>query len=237
MFSSSEVILYPEMCAEERASLQRGMNFRLSTKHSVILMSRRRNAPYHDRIEDDGRVLIYEGHDAPKSAENPNPKTTDQPGRYPTGGLTQNGRFREAAEAYKAGRRDPEIVRVYEKLHQGIWVYNGLFELTDCWCEDSEGRNVFKFRLEVIDTADREDDGEAQARVDDEHLEHNRVIPTEVKLAVWTRDGGHCVQCGSTDNLHFDHIIPFSRGGSSLLTENIQILCARHNLEKRDRIQ
>ena len=46
-----------------------------------------------------------------------------------------------------------------------------------------------------------------------------------------------CVECGSEDNLHFDHIIPFSKGGSSLVAENIQILCARHNLEKRDTIK
>ena len=42
--------------------------------------------------------------------------------------------------------------------------------------------------------------------------------------------------CGSEENLHFDHIIPFSRGGSSLTANNVQLLCARHNLEKRDRI-
>lgn len=41
----------------------------------------------------------------------------------------------------------------------------------------------------------------------------------------------------STDNLHFDHILPFSKGGgTSLKVENIQLLCAKHNLEKRDKI-
>lgn len=50
-------------------------------------------------------------------------------------------------------------------------------------------------------------------------------------------DDGRCVQCGSSDNLHFDHIVPFSRGGTSLLPENIQLLCARHNLAKSNRIQ
>jgi 5-methylcytosine-specific restriction endonuclease McrA len=43
--------------------------------------------------------------------------------------------------------------------------------------------------------------------------------------------------CGSTTNLHFDHIIPYSKGGTSLMAENIQILCATHNLRKRDRIE
>jgi 5-methylcytosine-specific restriction endonuclease McrA len=63
------------------------------------------------------------------------------------------------------------------------------------------------------------------------------MIPPSVKLEVWKRDKGKCVKCGSTDNLHFDHIIPFSKGGSSLVAENIQILCARHNISKRDKIE
>jgi len=67
-------------------------------------------------------------------------------------------------------------------------------------------------------------------------LEMTRLIPTAVKLEVWRRDGGRCVTCGATDNLHFDHIIPYSKGGTSLHADNIQLLCARHNLEKRDRI-
>jgi 5-methylcytosine-specific restriction endonuclease McrA len=68
-------------------------------------------------------------------------------------------------------------------------------------------------------------------------LEQNRVIPTAVKRAVWKRDRRRCVTCGSTDNLHFDDVIPYSLGGSSLVAENIQLLCARHNLAKHDRIE
>src|SRR5437773_6116168 len=53
---------------------------------------------------------------------------------------------------------------------------------------------------------------------------------------VWRRDRGQCVQCGSTKNLHFDHDIPFSKGGSSLSATNVRLLCAKHNLEKSDKI-
>jgi len=68
------------------------------------------------------------------------------------------------------------------------------------------------------------------------NLKHNRMIPTSVKLEVWKRDKGKCVQCGSENNLHFDHILPFSKGGTSLKAENIQLLCASHNLKKSDKI-
>ena len=67
-------------------------------------------------------------------------------------------------------------------------------------------------------------------------LPHNRLIPTPVKVEVWRRDRGQCVECGSTKNLHFDHDIPFSKGGSSLTAANVRLLCAKHNLEKSDKI-
>jgi hypothetical protein len=60
-------------------------------------------------------------------------------------------------------------------------------------------------------------------------------IPDDVKLLVWTRDGGACVKCGVARDLHFDHVIPVSRGGGTD-AENIQLLCRACNLSKSDRI-
>src|SRR5215208_4530221 len=126
---ANEVISYLEMCYREGTSLQRGMNFGLGGDHSVILMSLRPNAPYQDRFEDDGATLVYEGHDEPRSAAVLRPKAIDQPDRTAYGTLTQNGKFHRAAQEYKSGLRSPERVRVYEKLRQGIWSYNGVFHL------------------------------------------------------------------------------------------------------------
>ena len=66
MVNQGDVISYLDMCREEGVNLQRGMNFRLKGGFSVILMSLRHGAPYADRVENDGRVLIYEGHDIPQ---------------------------------------------------------------------------------------------------------------------------------------------------------------------------
>jgi hypothetical protein len=60
-------------------------------------------------------------------------------------------------------------------------------------------------------------------------------IPDDVKLLVWSRDGGACVKCRSQQDLHFDHIIPVAKGGSDV-AENIQLLCRVCNLAKSDRI-
>lgn len=226
-----EVISYLEMCREEKASLQRGMNFRLRPSHSVVLMSLRRGAPYVDAVVDEGKALIYEGHDVPSTPGGPDPKKVDQPMKSPTGGLTQNGLFFEAALAAKAGKVPGELVRVYEKIRTGIWSYAGVFRLADAWRERAGGRQVFKFRLEISDDPASPMPTRAAA------LDHTRLIPTVVKLEVWKRDKGRCVRCGASDNLHFDHDIPYSKGGSSLTAANIQLLCARHNLEKRDRVE
>ena len=60
-------------------------------------------------------------------------------------------------------------------------------------------------------------------------------IPKDVVDTVWNRDGGKCVYCGSNENLHLDHIIPFSKGGDTSV-ENLQLLCQRCNLEKSNKI-
>jgi hypothetical protein len=56
-------------------------------------------------------------------------------------------------------------------------------------------------------------------------------ISREVRLFVWQRDGGRCVQCGAQQSLHFDHVIPHSLGGSST-ERNLQLLCESCNLRK-----
>jgi hypothetical protein len=60
---------------------------------------------------------------------------------------------------------------------------------------------------------------------------NSRVIPQAVKIAVSVRDQGKCVQCGSADDLHFDHKVPWSRGGANTIN-NIQLLCGPCNRRK-----
>ena len=228
-----EIISYIEMCQNEGLSLQKGMNFDVRSNHPVILMSVRKNAPYHDQISEDGTELIYEGHDVPKRANEPDPKRVDQMLTNPSGSHTENGKFYAAAEAYKEGRTEPACIQVYEKIKPGIWSDNGLFSLVDAWKEFDGTRSVYKFKLRAL--SDYKATKAASALR--EHDTPNRIIPSSVKLEVWKRDGGKCVMCGATSELHFDHIVPFSKGGTSVKADNIQLLCARHNLEKSNKIE
>jgi hypothetical protein len=227
---AKELISYLDMCRREGAGLRRGMHFGLGGRYSVLLMSVQPHAPYQDRFVDNGATLIYEGHDELQSATVPQPKRVDQPLHTPSGTLTQNGRFHEAAQAYQLGQRPAERVRVYEKRRQGLWLYHGVFHLVDSWQEADGSRQVLKFKLAAVNG---EEDGSQMPAL---APRPRRSIPRAVKLAVWQRDGGRCVVCGARQQLHFDHIVPYSKGGTSVVAENIQLLCARHNLAKGARL-
>ena len=223
------IISYYELVGIEKQNLQRGMNYRCSKGHSVFLMSTRSNAPYNDEIAADGRILIYEGHDSDKRYSK-NPKKEDQPRFLPSGKLTDNGKFEKAALDFKNNKRSAEIVRVYEKIKDGIWSFNGIFKLVDSYQKQVNGRSVFKFILQLTDEKIKGLEEAVELETD------ARLIPSEVKAQVWKRDKGKCVQCGSKEHLHFDHILPYSKGGTSRDVRNIQLLCAKHNLQKSDKI-
>jgi len=242
-----EIISYPNMVQREGIVLQRGMNFRVRggvSGYSIILMSVRKGAPYQDQWHDDfvvgphAGMLEYEGHDVPRyRGSTVDPKQIDQPMALPNGTLTDNGKFFQAALAAKSGTSEPELVQVYEKIAAGIWCDRGRYLLLDAeiktvpvGAKSARTRKVFRFYLGPTSTPD------VTTHEDEQELSISRQIPTLVKVAVWKRDQGRCVTCGATDNLHFDHDVPFSKGGSSITQANVKLLCARHNLKKSDRI-
>ena len=67
--------------------------------------------------------------------------------------------------------------------------------------------------------------------------EEQRQVPLGLRYQVLRRDQFRCVLCGRSPattigcDLHVDHIVPFSRGGKTLL-ENLQSLCSVCNLGK-----
>lgn len=60
----------------------------------------------------------------------------------------------------------------------------------------------------------------------------SRYVSNTIKIEVFKRDGGACVQCRRTESLEYDHVIPVSRGGESTI-DNLQLLCRRCNRSKR----
>ncbi len=97
-----------------------------------------------------------------------------------------------------------------------------------------------KIKQEILENRKKRDlRKQAMQELEDEGLlekvRKREPIPQEVQDIVWRRDGGRCVKCGSQENLEFDHIIPFSKGGSNT-ARNLQLLCEKCNREKSNHI-
>lgn len=57
------------------------------------------------------------------------------------------------------------------------------------------------------------------------------VIPESLRNEIFKRDGFKCVACGATQDLAVDHVIPFSKGGTST-KDNLRTLCKSCNSKK-----
>lgn len=118
------------------------------------------------------------------------------------------------------------IMRV-EREGQGVYIElstqkgNGYYDVTDSMYAEA-----------VLQTIVRMAKREMVAASSDAASRH---IPQDVRMAVWQRDQGKCVQCTATSYLEFDHIIPFSKGGANTV-KNVQLLCRKCNLGKGNRI-
>ena len=175
-----DVVSYREMCDIENVqTLQRGMNFRLNPNYSVVLMSQRSNAPYTDRVHDDGVTVEYEGHDVSKKSYTHNPKFEDQVEFLPSGKPTQNGLFIKSVEDYKKDISGPELVKIYEKVLPGVWSLKGVFDLVDYKQIFDNGRNVYRFILRLSENQ------RVNLEASTSNLEHTRIIPSKVKQVVW----------------------------------------------------
>jgi hypothetical protein len=60
-------------------------------------------------------------------------------------------------------------------------------------------------------------------------------ITKAMRQAVYERDGGACVECDSTFDLQYDHLIPVALGGATTV-DNLQLLCSACNQSKGGRI-
>lgn len=72
-----------------------------------------------------------------------------------------------------------------------------------------------------------------------ERRTHSRLIPRDVMLKVVRRDGQICQKCNkpvSDNEVEFDHIIPFSRGGKSTM-ENLRLIHKNCNRKKSNSLE
>lgn len=66
-------------------------------------------------------------------------------------------------------------------------------------------------------------------------VDERKPISLSTRQAVFARDGYRCVTCGAGENLHVDHIHPWSLGGPDTM-DNFQTLCGSCNSRKGARV-
>jgi hypothetical protein len=159
------------------------------------------------------------------------------------GGILQRERYwfvasgtppiRLSVEEYQQAReqqeQEPVLIATYRE--RNFWCYDDAIYWTNNWEYDSEDVKALLFARERQSQRQLEHAHALMAAATTPAARKRDPIPKDVKLAVFKRDEGKCVECGSDFDLQYDHIIPFSMGGADTVA-NLQLLCSRCNQQK-----
>lgn len=110
------------------------------------------------------------------------------------------------------------VVYAFARFHLWSWLWRRAWRFL--W--PPRGRKKYRSFWETVKKPERS-------------VARRPAIPERVRNEVWRRDQGRCVDCGSRYHLEYDHIIPFSRGGSST-TRNLELRCEPCNRSKGAKI-
>jgi len=117
---------------------------------------------------------------------------------------------------------------------------NDYFHMCD-YCEKKDGRSTIVFKdkdfalcSECIEKLFLQH--VALGFCQKEHIIVKRkVVSEDIRKRVFSRDGNECKECGAKEDLHLDHIMPFSSGGGTDI-DNLQTLCRSCNSRKADKV-
>ena len=114
-----------------------------------------------------------------------------------------------------------------------------LWQFLDCLYWDDDGLDAEDIKALVLQRKRRLEQKVRSAhslmRAEEDGRPTRVPIPTEMRRAVFERDGGRCVECDGRFDLQYDHILPVAHGGATTL-QNLQLLCADCNRRKSDSV-
>jgi len=148
--------------------------------------------------------------------------------------------------------KDPVAMLMTSQLHKGsdsepvrseiygadCWVYKGKVFRVEGAEAIAEEELKLRIKHEVVQNSKALEqirrEVEAFENLDELPSARRERIPESVRMVVWQRDRGQCVECGR-ERLEYDHIIPVIEGGATT-ARNIQLLCELCNRKKGRRI-
>jgi 5-methylcytosine-specific restriction endonuclease McrA len=136
-------------------------------------------------------------------------------------------RPRALAVAAELQQRQPVPVLQHERRRW--WWFKDRFYWED---EGLDAEDVYALLVER-ERRKRRQLQRAHANLAQETAPRREPLPRALRLTVWERDGGRCVECESDFELQFDHVIPVALGGATT-ENNLQLLCATCNRAKGD---
>jgi 5-methylcytosine-specific restriction endonuclease McrA len=154
-------------------------------------------------------------------------------GRYAivSGRRAYRPRWKKAGiEALLAAQKEIPVAVVYDGKRT-LWYFHDRFY----WDDDGLGADDIKALVHQRERRLQQKVQTARSLMHaDETGRPTRIpIPSDLRRAVFERDGGRCVECGSNFDLQYDHLLPVALGGATTL-ENLQLLCADCNRRKSD---
>lgn len=140
----------------------------------------------------------------------------------------------------KVGNRKKRIV-VYYSTNKDTVNYEILYDTFITICEEVMRLGVVDASTDILpDHKERlADDFEKATRNNTVKHRTTRSISQRLRYKVLSRDNFKCCACGASPakdpsvELHVDHIIPWSKGGETVL-DNLQTLCSKCNIGKSD---
>ena len=139
----------------------------------------------------------------------------------------------------KAQMGDAQTAQATEPVHVWLDGRRNLWLFLDCFYWDDDGLDADDIKALVLQRKRRLEQKVQSARslmrAEEDGRPTRVAVPTELRRAVFERDGGRCVECDGAFDLQYDHILPVAHGGATTL-QNLQLLCADCNRRKSDSI-
>jgi hypothetical protein len=148
-----------------------------------------------------------------------------------TGHKVHPERWKDAVIEERRAEQLEDPVRLRAEATRALWWFRDRFY----W--DDEGHSAEDVKALVLRRTRGDErrlkSARALMRGDANGSSGRAPIPPELARTVFERDDRKCLECGASEDLQFDHIIPVALGGATS-PENLQILCGDCNRSKGD---